>query len=405
MNDLPFYPAIENVDPIISPIVDRFKATNPGFTYDKKFVIYNTDANPLFKVSAIETLMGKTDILRVIRDDQKKPAEERMYTQGDDFVYGVSATIGSNYKRRGMFFTRSGFQIYLMTSRGDISNLFRKFLLVVLDELHTKGYVARDEAIRMTEEKYREEIQAIEDRLARTSKVLEDEQIRRQTAEEQLVESEIAATQLTIIAGHQKKQLHSAHEYTKNMEEDFPSSKEDELRILKMKYLRVIRVYLVPYEKVKKPSKIVALRTPKKKASSQPARKKIYEYLSAEKVEEFGLDDSSDDDIQYIPAESAEGHDVEVSQYTYDVFSLGTPPESSESHYYTISATKKLSAKLGVHVGDLYISSQDHYDGLKSYLIENCGTCIKGVFAVSFGEMEEKLREVFIQQNRVAYPR
>jgi hypothetical protein len=400
MNEGQFYPAIENVDPIISPIVDRFKTANPGFTYDKKFIIYNTNEHPLFKISSIEILMGKTDIIRVIRDDQKKSIDERMYTPGDDFVYGTALVPGSNYKRRAMFFTRSGFQIYLMTSRGDVSNLFRKFLLVVLDELHTKGFVAREDAIRITEEKYKEEIQAITNRLEQTSKVLENEQLKRQEVEAHLVEAEITANQLTIIAGHQEKQLHSAREYTRNMEEDFPSSKEDELRILKMKYLRVIRVYLVPYEKLKKPAE-------KKQVKKRKPKNKIYEYLSAAKVEEFGLDDTSSDDELNDHCElnmvESKRHGPVLS-YTYDMFSTSNPPDFNDAYYYTISATKKLSVRLGIHIGNLYVSSQEHYDGLKTYLMENCPTPIRGVFITSFHEMEDKLRELFIQSNRAAYP-
>lgn len=407
---LEFYPLIENVDPIISPILARFTSDNPNFTCEKSLEIYNNSDNPLFKISSIEILMGKTDILRVIRSDQKLPANDRMYTQGEDFVYGMSYSHeGSNYKRKGMFFTRRGFQIYLMTSRGDISNLFRKFLLVVLDELHTKGFVKNAEALRITEEKYRAEIKNINERFTYIKESLEHEQIKRKEAEDQLAESGIIADKLMMITGHQKKQIQLAHEYNQNMEADFPASKEVELRILKMKYLRTIRVYLVPYEKI-----VRAQKEPAAAAKPSKAKNRIYEYMSKEKVEELGLDDSSSDDgasdyesnpacgIQ--PARDPSHARDYVCEYDYSSFGLSYPPDPNDSYYYAISPTKKLSTSLGIHVADLYVSNSEHYAGLKEYLIENCSTSVRGVFMTTLTELEEKLREVFIQRNRHALP-
>lgn len=386
MSELVFYPAIKNVDPILSPILSKFRQTNPGFTCETPFEIYNDQKNPLFKISSIEALMGKSDILRVVQNDQKKPPDDRVYTYGEDFVHGISCVQGSNQKRKSMFFTRRGFQMYLMTSRGDISNLFRKFLLVVLDELHSKGTARLDDALRATEEKYVAEIQSISNRLSHANELLEKEQIRRLEVETALSEAEIAADQLTMLNAHQLSQIKRAHEYSINMEEDFPSSKEEELRLLKQKYLKVVRVHVVPYEKIKQPS-----RDPTPAPVNGKPKNRIYEYMTQEKIRELGLDESSSEDEFEVPCG--------VREYNYNAFSYHNPPDLDEVCYYSLALTKK-PPNAHTHVGDLYVADQAHYNYLKEYLEKMCSTPIKGVFATTFTEMEEKLREKFIKSAR-----
>lgn len=410
---LTIYSPIGNVDPIITPILTKFRDAHPEFECDKKFEIYNSESNPLFKVSSVETLMGKMNIRQVILDDQKHPFDQRLYTPTEHFVYGMSYTKeGSNFKSKSMFFTRRGFQIYLMTSRGDISNLFRNFLLVVLDELHTKGVVTRNDALRITEEKYKKEIQMITNRLEHANKLVEKEQLKRIEVEETLTETEIINNSLSMMAAHQKNQLKQAHEYSANMNEDFPENQAEELRILKQKYLRTVRVYLVPFEKVKKASNGKKVDKKVEKKKNKPENK-IYQHMSRERVAELGLDDSSsdesesdddDDDTASTHYTGVKTKDY-VCEYDYSEFGIISPPDADTIYYYTISPTKKLSTKLGIHIGDLYVSDSVHYNMLKAYLIENCTTSIKGVFLVSFAEMESKLREMFVQINQTVFTR
>lgn len=388
MSQLQLYEPIKDVDPIISPIVAKFRESNPEFKETKKLRIYNTTENPLFKLHDVEILLGKKNIGKVIRDDQKKPKDEQMYIEGKDYTYG-NILSENGYKRKSMFFTRRGFQIYLMTSRGDISNLFRNFLLVVLEELSMNGHVTLQKALKKTEEKYKAEIAKISGRLSHLNIVLEKEQLLRQETEEHLAEVEIVRDDLKIVSEYQKRQLLQAKEYQENMEEDFPNSKEDELRLLKRRYMRPLRVYLVPYEKVQR-----AMKRPRKKKIKKP-KNRIYEYLSKAKVKELGLDDSSsDEEDQLVPMDSF------VMEYDYKLYGVLHPPHKDDTYYYTISPSKKLAKSLGIYVGDIYITDADHYDGLKNYLIENCSTPLKGAFITTLGEMEEKLREIFIIQNR-----
>lgn len=388
MSELIFYQPTKEVDSIIAPMIEKFKESAPEYiNRDIMPPTYGTPANPLFRMSDISILLGKKNIKKVLADDQKKPEEERFYKLGKDFVYGL-ALAKNKSKRKALFFTRRGFHVYLMTSRGDISNLFRNFLIVVLEELHEKGMVTRNEAIRITNEKHKEEIARIENRLSHTNLLLEKEQLCRLETERFLRETEIDRDTLKIISEHHKRKVEIAKEYQKNMTEDFPNDKEDELRILKRKFLKPVHIYLVPFEKVQK-----AIKKPKNKKNSKKKKGKIYEYLTVVQIKELGLEESSD--------EEEESKDTFVVEYDYSLYGALHKPHPDDSMYYTISQSKNLSSRLGIHVGDFYIAGKEHYNQIIKYLMDTCSTPLKGVFLVSIGEIEEKTREIFIQQNHI----
>ena len=75
-------------------------------------------------------------------------------------------------------------------------------------------------------------------------------------------------------------------------------------------------------------------------------------------------------------------------------------PHNDDQYYYTVSMSKNLSTRLGIYVGDLYITGKEHFDDIISYLNENCGTPLRGAYTTSIAELEDKVREIFIIQNR-----
>lgn len=380
-----FYEPTKEVDEIISPMIEKFKHSAPEYA-DKAVMpaTYNTPTNPLFKVTDIAILLGKTNLKKVLLEDQKKPKDERFYSEGKDFVHGLARNARGS-KRKALFFTRRGFYIYLMTSRGDISNLFRNFLIVVLEELHEKGMVKQEDAIRITTEKYQDEIKRIENRLSKVNLVLEKEQLLRIETEKHLEETEIDRDTLKIISEYHKKKVQEAREYQENMIDDFPTDKEDELRIMKMKYMKPVKIYLIPFEKVQR-----AIKKPKKRKKNPKG--KIYEYLTVAQVKELGLEESdSDSDLEEKSF---------VIEYDYSLFGAINPPHKSDDYYYTISQSKKLSNRLGIHVGDVYVTGKDHFEVIVKYLQEHCSTPLRGAFLTSIGEIEEKAREIFISQNK-----
>jgi hypothetical protein len=381
---LEYYKPTNDIDPIIAPLVTKFKESRPEFA-DKNLLplAYNTPENPLFKVTDAEILLRKKNIRQIINEDQKNLEDERMYLIDRDFVYGMAKNAKGS-KRRTLFFTRRGFQIYLMSSKGDISNLFRNFLMVVLDELREKGFVSRDNAIKITEEKYKEDIQKISHRLDHVNLVLEQEQLMRIETEKHLEETEIDRDTLIIISEHHKKKVQLAHEYQENMTEDFPNSKEDELNILKKLHLKPVRVYLVPFEKVQ-----TAIKKPKSR--KQKKKHELSAYFSAAKIKELGLESSDDEDEK--PADF-------IIEYDYTMYGILYKPHPDDVMYFTLSPSKKLATRLGIYVHDLRISGKPHYDALIHYLRENCSTPLTGAFLTTLREMEDKLREIFIKQNR-----
>jgi prophage antirepressor-like protein len=381
--ELIFYQPTQEVDNIITPMIEKFRDSSPEFSLTS-LKAYNTSQEPLFKFSDVSVLLGKKNIRQIINEDSKKSPNDRIYTIGKDFVYGLAKS-KNGAKRRALFFTRRGFQIYLMTSRGDISNLFRNFLLVILEELHEKGIVSKNDAIRITEQRYQQEIQQIKSRLGRLNIVLEAEQKLRQEVEMCLTDTEIDRDTLKIIAAHQKKKIQTTQRYVVNMEEDFPHSKESELRILKQKYAKPVKIYLVPYEKIARSVK-------RKKRKKEKKKSKIYEYLSVKKIKELGLEDSSSDE-----EESFENY---VMEYDYSLFGHNCKPHESDSMYYTLSPTKRLSKSLGIYVDDAYITGKNQYNLFVNYAKKTCSTSVVGVFLISLGEIHEKFREIFIQENK-----
>jgi len=385
---LPFYAPTNGVDPIISPMIVKFQEASPEFA--NKAIMpatYNTPRNPLFKVTDISILLGKKNVRQVLLEDQKKPVDDRFYTLDKDFTYGMARN-KNGAKRRALFFTRRGFHIYLMTSRGDISNLFRNFLIVVLEELHEKGMVTHSNAVKITTEKYQDEIQKIENRLSNINLVLEREQNLRIEAEQCLQETEIDRDTLKIISEHHKRKVEIAIEYQENMTEDFPNAKEDELTILKEKYMKVVKLYVVPFEKVQR-----AVKKPRR-SRKKKARGKIYEYLTVAQVKELGFEesDSEEEDEKDTPF---------VIEYDYSLFGKLHKPHPDDSMYYTLSPSKNISKRLGVYVDRVFISDKNHYDNLIKYLNTNCGTPLNGAFLTSINEIKDKLREIFISTNKV----
>jgi hypothetical protein len=384
---LVYYQPTNEADAVIAPLIAKFMENSSSLeNCIFNLMPYNSGKNPLFKVSDAEILLQKTNIRQTIDRDQKKPVDERAFTLGEHFVYGLALST-NNAKRKTLFFTVDGFETYLMMSYGSVSNLYRKFVLVIMRELRQNGVVTLENAIKKTEQKYEKEIYDVKDMLTHTTKVLALEQSKRVEVENFLIETEIDRDSLKIISEHHRKKVQNAIEYQKNLSEDFPNNKEDELKILKQKYLNTLKIYIVPFEKVQK-----AIKKPRKFVNKLTKPKnKIYKYLSAAKVKELGLDESSD--------EEKDVENVFVLEYDYSMFGTLHKPHSDDQYYYTISMSKNLSTRLGIYVGDLYITGKEHFDELISYLIENCETPLKGAFTTSISELEDKVREIFITQN------
>ena len=385
---LVYYEPTNEADSVINPLIAKFmESSTTANQITFSLTPYNNGANPLFKVSDAETLLQKTNIRQTIDRDQKKPFDERAFILGEHFIYGLALST-NNSKRKTLFFTIDGFETYLMMSYGNVSNLYRKFVLVVMRELRQNGVVTLENAVKKTEQKYQKEINEVNQMLSHTVQVLALEQSKRSEIETFLIETEIDRDSLKIISEHNRKKVELAIEYQNNFTEDFPNNKEDELTILKQKFLKPLKIYIVPFEKVHD-----AIRKPKK--SNKPKNKpknKIYEYLSAAKVKELGLDDSSDD--------GKDSADLFVLEYDYSMFGTLNKPHPDDQYYYTISMSKNLSTRLGIYVGDLYITGKEHFDELISYLRENCETPLCGAFTTSISELEDKVREIFITQNR-----
>lgn len=382
-----YYQPTNDADSIINPLIAKFMESSSNKELcNFNLIPYNSVANPLFKVSDAEILLQKTNIRQTIDRDQKKPIEEQAFTLGIHFVYGLSLS-NNNSKRKTLFFTIDGFETYLMMSYGTVSNLYRKFVLVVMRELRNTGMTTLENAIKKTEQMYQKEIQDVNQMLTHTNKILELEQTKRASIENFLIETEIDRDSIKIISEHHRKKVQKAIEYQNNLSDDFPNSKEDELNILKKKYLISLKIYIVPFEKVQNACKKPAIsKNPKKHKS------KIYEYLSAAKVKELGLDESSEDE--------RETENSFVLEYDYNMFGVLHKPHSDDQYYYTVSMSKNLSTRLGIYVGDLYITGKEHFDELISYLTENCGTPLKGAYTTCISELEDKVREIFITQNR-----
>jgi hypothetical protein len=383
-----YYQPTNEADSIIAPLIANFmkNSSSPDKT---NFILtpYNSGENPLFKVSDAEILLQKTNIRQILDKDQKKPVDERAFTLGEHFVYGLALST-NNSKRKTLFFTIDGFETYLMMSYGNVSNLYRKFVLVVMRELRLNGMVTLENAIKQTAQRYQKEIQDVNQMLTHTNQVLALEQSKRVEVENFLIETEIDRDSLKIISEHHRIKVQKAIEYQNNLSDDFPNSKEDELNILQRKFLKPLKIYIVPFEKVQKALKKPWLFNNKLKKP----KNKIYEYLSAAKVKELGLDDSSDDERD--PTDSF------VLEYDYSMFGTLHKPHPDDQYYYTISMSKNLSTRLGIYVGDLYITGKEHFDELISYLRENCETPLRGSFTISITELEDKVREIFIKQNR-----
>jgi hypothetical protein len=383
---LVYYQPTSEADAVINPLIAKFMENSPGVDQlNFNLTPYNSGKNPIFKVSDAESLLQKTNIRQTIDRDQKKSIDERAFTLGEHFVYGLALS-SNNSKRKTLFFTVDGFETYLMMSYGKVSNLYRKFVLVVMRELRQTGMVTLENAIKKTEKLYKKEIQEVNKMLTHTNKVLAIEQSKRFEAETFLIETEIDRDSLKIISEHHRRKVHKAMEYQDNLTEDFPSNKEDELNILKKKYLKPLKIYIIPFEKVQKEIK----NTRSYKKSKKP-KNKIYKYLSAAKVKELGLDDSSDDEKNSV--------DSFVLEYDYSMFGTLHKPHPDDQYYYTISMSKNLSNRIGIYVGDLYITGKEHFDELVSYLKENCETPLRGTFTISITELEDKVREIFIIQN------
>lgn len=382
-----YYKPTNEADSVIAPLIAKFmeNASSPDKT-NFNLTPYNSGKNPLFKVTDAEILLQKTNIRQTIDKDQKKPVNERAFTLGEHFVYGLALST-NNSKRKTLFFTVDGFETYLMMSYGKVSNLYRKFVLVVMRELRQTGMVTLENAIKKTEKRYQKEIQEVNQMLTHTTQVLALEQSKRVEVENFLIETEIDRDSLKIISEHHRRKVQKAIEYQENLAEDFPNNKEDELTILRQKYLKPLKIYIVPFEKVQK-----AIEKPQISKKLKNPKNKIYEYLSAAKVKELGLDESSDDEKDPI--------DSFVLEYDYSMFGTLHKPHPDDQYYYTISMSKNLSTRLGIYVGDLYITGKEHFDELISYLKGNCETPLRGAFTISITELEDKVREIFIIQNR-----
>jgi hypothetical protein len=383
-----YYHPTNEADSIIAPLMAKFMEnySSPDKT-NLNLTPYNSGENPLFKVSDAEILLQKTNIRQILDKDQKKPIDERAFTLGEHFVYGLALST-NNSKRKTLFFTIDGFETYLMMSYGNVSNLYRKFVLVVMRELRLNGAVTLENAIKQTEQRYQKEIRVVNQMLTHTTHILALEQSKRLEVENFLIETEIDRDSLKIISEHHRRKVQKAIEYQNNLSDDFPNSKEDELNILQKKFLKPLKIYIVPFEKVQKALKKPLLFNNK----SKKAKNKIYEYLPAAKVKELGLDDSSDDERDTA--------DSFILEYDYSMFGTMHKPHPDDQYYYTISMSKNLSTRLGIYVGDLYITGKEHFDELISYLRENCETPLRGSFTISITELEDKVREIFIKQNR-----
>lgn len=386
------YELVPDADPIISPIVEKFREEEPDFECTD-LQIYNTQEEPLFKISDVEKLLGKTNIGKVIRDDLKRKDKRRIYREGRDFVKGYPISKETKRKRITLFFTRRGLQIYLMTSRGDIATLFREFLLVVLDELARNGEVKLRKALAITEEKYKMEIGLITERLEHTTQVLEEEQLKLQETSEKLEIAEIDRDSLEMVNEYQKKKIKESEQYQLNYLEEFSSNKHEELDLMKKKYMRPIHVYLVEPEKVKKAKN----RKPKKKKSKK--KDKLLKYLTEEQIKELGLEESDEEsDMEQIKIEQLDNIPLEYNTSIYG--SLHCPP-MEDTFYFTLSFSAKICTTLGLYIKDFYVSDRKHYDKLIEYLRTSCPTRLKAVFETSLADIDEKLREIFIELNRI----
>ena len=368
MSELVLYTHFKEADSIIDPLINKFKESNEYNLIDNKqlvLITYNNAENPLFKVNDVCTLLNKKNIRQVIVEDQTKPIHERIYTQDKDFVYGLCNS-SDNSVRRTLFFTRRGFYIYLMTSRGDISNIFRNFLLIILEELHEKGLITKENALMLTKERHGEEIAKIEMRLQEINNKLIAERESRQHIEEKL--DTISYENLTY-----KKRIETVYEYHENMLSDFPDTKETELQLLKKLYMKPLYVYINAYS-----PKIT--KTPKEKSVS-----KIHSYLSSEDIKRLNLEESEDDftppQLHFVP------------QIKVENFKLNAPPPLDDEFYYSLSLSKKPTKHL-VHIS--YVINKEHYENVLQFLNKNC-KIEDDIFLVSLNEIENKIQELLIK--------
>lgn len=353
---------------LISSLISQFKKNNPGHANEiNSPKTYGSMEKPLFKVKEIEKSLDKKNIGKVIFDDKKKNINERIYKEGRDYIYAFSIA-GDGSKRRQLFFTNHGFRRYIMTSRGAISNIIRSFIIDVLDEIEKYDKSILKNVFNKNEEKYRLELSNMRKELSDSIMSLESEKNKRKEAESIISEVKVQRDDYKYLLSRNEKKLKLSYEYNENMINDFPEDKNRELEIMKKKFFKPVQIYLEDPEYIKRKLK-----------NKNP---KLNNDIDSDSS------DSENEEENFI-------NDMTL-EYDYDEYDK---PYDNEIVYISLSYSKKINQKK-IHLKQVLIENKEQYMILIKYLKKNCYDGISDIYTVCVNEIEEKITEIFIRENR-----
>ncbi len=371
-------------DPIVNEVIRQFQDKYDGFEA-VELNIFGTETSPLFRIKDVEKILRKTGIRQALRSDKKNKRENQIYRFGFDYIKAKAQVVG-DIDRSTLFFTRDGLYRYLMTSRGEISNIFREFLLGVIDQLMSKGYATMSQSV-----------ENLEYRLKQKTKSWEEIKRLKDKAEKKNYELIKTVNELEIeIDGNKIWSNSLAKEISRlsiAVEEGYDDDHQISLenKLMKEKYMKKLYVFIVDPHKIDSKSAAIEKTKAKKKLAKLPKKKLgIEDYISTDRLHELLGESSSSDET------TDDEFDMESSNhinYSCEQFKF-CKPIKSEYYYYTVSFAL---LKTHEYVFDLYVTDFAQVKRFKEYMGKKFKTPLPNIFEVSFDEMEIALRKDFIK--------
>jgi prophage antirepressor-like protein len=359
--------AFNSAGTIMEQIMHECQRQDPGFSVEHPITVFGDAKNPLFCVKDLEIALGKKSIRHTVRSDAKREAASRMYNIDEDYkrvlvLYGKP--------RRMMCFTRRGLYKYIMTSRGVVSNMFRNFLLIVLEKLFENQVVTLEESVaefRRQIEEERQQVSAAQERLGYTMAQYGNAKRAQHQAEMNMFRLQVQLQQERERVGHLAAAL-------EDDVDEFAPNHRVELDAMRRIYMKTAFVCL---EKSDTLQRRQAARMKKKKKEEK----------------ELGFDLSDPEFADIVGHMTLEFEDLDDDE----LFSIHNPPPELEHYYYSIRTTKP---KTKLMVAEVFYQNKAHLDELKSYLAQTAATPEKDIYHTSLMDIRSKLSELFMRRNR-----
>lgn len=259
-----------DADPIIGEILEKYKsAYGDEFTLSE-LNIYGSKDVQLFKISDIEKILDMSNIRKLLISDKKNDIRFRIYTEDEDYIK-AKVKNDSGKINVTVFFTKSGLYKYLITSQGLISNIFRNFLIKILDRLVTGGNLTLTHTI----DELKDKLHLIDDLEDKNIK-LEDKDYEVDGATDKIVDDAGADDENIIVIEHLQNEIKRLN----GIIQDDSSGDiifKNENTFLKKRYMRKLYIYLIDAElvinKVMDKSRDLSGDTAKDKGASQKGQK------------------------------------------------------------------------------------------------------------------------------------